>query len=154
MVETHTAGLKEFIYAVVWVSLLFILGRYSEFVLPAFKVISVLFTILLFGLFAFFVLTRYCAVFTYTLKGNYIRVNRRIGHRNKEVEIKLSYIKSISQVNPRIRPTYRMKKYILKNKSDCYIVFENNNKTQCLLFAPSPQMLKKLNKSLKKNRDS
>lgn len=149
MKEIHTAGLREFFYVLFWSVILFVLGRYTEYALPVFKMLSAVFTILIFCVFAFFVITRYSATFTYSLNGNVLRVNRSIGHRNKEIEMKISQIKEISELNPKIRPTYRLKKYILKNKLDCYITYDRGNGTECLLFAPSPQMLKKIKKSLK-----
>ena len=151
MKETHAAGLKEFFISVVWAAILFVMGGSTSYALPVFKIISGIGTFLLFCVFAFFVLTRYSAVFTYSLNENTLRVNRQIGHRNKEVEIRVGKIKSISAVDPQIKPTYRMRKYILRNKRDCYITFENKGKTECLLFCPSDDMLKKIKKASKKD---
>lgn len=151
MKETQAAGLKEFFIALVWAAVLFVLGGSTSYALPVFKIISGIGTFLLFCVFAFFVLTRYSAVFTYSLDGNTLRVNRKIGHRNKEVEIRVGRIKNISAQDPKIRPTYRMKKYILRNKRDCYITYEHGGKTECLLFNPSDEMLKKIKKASKKD---
>ncbi len=151
MKETQAAGFKEFFFALIWVAILFILGSSTGYAISVYKVISGIGTMLLFCVFAFFVLTRYSAVFTYSLEGYTLRVNRKIGKRNKEVEIRAGDIVSISRTDPKIRPTYRMKKYILRNKRDCYIVYNKNGEQACLLFNPSDEMIKKLKKSSKKD---
>lgn len=154
MKETHAAGLKEFFVSIVWAAILFVMGGSTSYALPVFKIISGIITFLLFCVFAFFVLTRYSAVFTYSLNDNVLRINRQIGHRNKEVEIRAGRIKNISSSDPRIKPTYRMRKYILRNKRDCYITFENGGRTECLLFCPSDEMLKKIKKVSKKDGEN
>ena len=151
MKETHSAGLKEFFLSVIWMIIILLLGETTSYALPVYKVISGLSTMIFTGIFVFFVLTRYSAVFTYTLNSGSVKVNRQIGkRRNKEIEIKLNSVCEITTTDPKIKPTYRMKQYILRNKRDCYIVFQNNNERCCLLFTPSDAMLKKLKKSVKK----
>lgn len=150
MKEIHSAGLKEFFIAVIWAAALFTLGSMSSYAVSVYKVISGIGTLLLLCVYAFFVLTRYSAVFTYSLEGQVLRVNRKIGHRNKEVEIRASQIVNISHLDPKLRPTYRMKKYILRNKRDCYVTYKKGGRTECLLFCPSDELLKKLRKTAKK----
>lgn len=151
MTETQSAGFKEFLISLVWAAVLFVMGGSVSYAIPLFKVIGGIGTLLFLCAFAFFVLTRYSAVFTYSLNGCILRVNRMIGHRNKEVEIKLSQIKSISEKDPNIKPTYRMRKYILRNKLDRYIIFSDGGTEKCLLFDPSPELLKKIKKQMKKS---
>lgn len=150
MTETQAAGFKEFLISILWAALLFVAGNSVSYAIPIFKIIGGLFTLFLLCAFAFFVLTRYSAVFTYSLNGYTLRVNRKIGHRNKEIEIKLSQIKEISDSDPKIKPTYRMRKYILRNRLDKYIIFNNGKNDCCLLFNPSQEMLKKIKKQIKK----
>ena len=126
------------------------LGSMSSYAVSVYKVISGIGTLLMLCIYAFLVLTRYSAVFTYSLEGNVLRVNRKIGHRNKEVEIRTSRIADISNIDPKLRPIHRMKKYILRNKRDCYVTYKNGGRTECLLFCPSDELLKKLRKSVKK----
>lgn len=152
MQETHSAGIKEFFLSVIWMIIIFLLGESTSYALPVYKVISGLLTMIFTVIFVFFVLTRYSAVFTYSLNSSSIRVNRKIGRRrNKEIEIKLNYVCEITKTDPKIKPTYRMKQYILRNKRDWYVVFINDDKRCCLLFTPSDEMLKKLKKTVKKS---
>lgn len=150
MSEMQSAGFKEFLISLVWAAALFVMGGSVSYAIPLFKVIGSISTLLLLCAFAFFVLTRYSAVFTYSLNGYILRVNRTIGHRNKEIEIKLSQIKAVSAKDPRIKPTYRMRKYILRNRLDCYITFSDGGTEKCLLFDPSPELLGKIKKQMKK----
>lgn len=149
MTEIQSAGIKEFFVAVFWTLVLFFLGGSASYAMPVYKIISGIMTFFIFCVFAFFVLTRYSAVFTYSLQGNTLRINRKIGKREKEVEIRAGKIKDISFSDPKIKPIYRMRKYILRNKTDCYITFDGKSGTECLLFNPSPQMLKKIKKTMK-----
>lgn len=150
MKEIHSAGLKEFFIALIWAAALFFLGGATSYAVSIYKIINGVGTLLLFCVYAFFVLTRYSAIFTYSLDGYYLKVNRKIGHRNKEIEIRASEITDISRRDPKLRPTYRMKKYILRNKRDCYVTFKKCGKVECLLFCPSDELLKKLKKATKK----
>ena len=154
MKETQSAGIKEFIIALLWAGVLFFLGGSVSYAIPVYKVIGGVGTLLLFCAFAFFVLTRYSAVFTYSLEKNVLRVNRKIGHRNKEVEIRAEEIVSISDKNPKLRPTYRMKKRVLRSRYDCYIVYVHNGTEACLLFNPSNEMIKRIKKEVKKAEKS
>lgn len=86
MEEKRTGGGKEFIFSLLWAVIFMILGQYIIFILPSYKIIGTIITILLFCILGFFVLTRYAAIFTYSIKDDIVRVNRAIGHRNKEVE--------------------------------------------------------------------
>ena len=70
-----------------------------NFILPSYKIIGTIITILLFCILGFFVLTRYAAIFTYSVKDDIVRVNRAIGHRNKEVEFYISDVKSVTRQN-------------------------------------------------------
>lgn len=90
MEEKRTGGGKEFIFSLLWAVIFMILGQYIIFILPSYKIIGTIITILLFCILGFFVLTRYAAIFTYSIKDDIVRVNRAIGHRNKEVEFYIS----------------------------------------------------------------
>ena len=96
MEEKRTGGKKEFLYSVLWAFALLIVGRFIIFALPDYKVIGAVITLLLFCVLGFFVLTRYSAVYTYSLKNTRFRANRKIGHRNKEYEVSLSGVKSVT----------------------------------------------------------
>ncbi len=100
MEEKRTGGGKEFIFSLLWAVIFMILGQYIIFILPSYKIIGTIITILLFCILGFFVLTRYAAIFTYSIKDDIVRVNRAIGHRNKEVEFYISDVKSVTRQKP------------------------------------------------------
>ena len=99
MQECRTGGMREFIFSVIWSVLILFFGRYIIFMLPAYKIAGAIFTVILFCILGFFVLTRYAAVFTYTLKGYNLRINRRIGGRNKELEINCLRLKAFTNTS-------------------------------------------------------
>lgn len=148
--EIQSAGLKEFFIALLWAALLFTLGSMTSYAVSLYKIISGAGTLLLLCVYAFFVLTRYSAVFTYTLEDKRLRVNRKIGHRNKELEIRYRDVLEITDADPRIRRTARMKKYVMRNRRDVYVVYNDKGEKRCLLFCPSAEFLKRFKKAIKK----
>lgn len=146
MEETRTGGTKEFIFSVIWALFLLMLGRLIIFTLPNYKIIGVIITIMMFCLLAYFVLTRYSAVYTYTLKNDILRVNRRIGHRNKEVQIYMTEILSVSRAWPRnvkARASV-MKTSAFSKKRTWYVVYERGGEKGVLEFEPSARMAEKI----------
>ena len=85
MEEKRTGGGKEFIFSLLWAVIFMILGQYIIFYFAKLQNIGTIITILLFCILGFFVLTRYAAIFTYSIKDDIVRVNRAIGHRTKKL---------------------------------------------------------------------
>ena len=100
MEETRTGGGKEFVFSMIWAVVLLFIGKILIEALPNYKIIGTVITILMFCVLGFFVLTRYSAIFTYSLKNDRLRVNRKIGHRNKEVDFAMSSVKSVTKHRP------------------------------------------------------
>ena len=100
----------------------------------------------------FFVLTRYAAIFTYSIKDDIVRVNRAIGHRNKEVEFYISDVKSVTRQKPKKTPKtiYNMRASVFSPKKVWYVVYEKNRIENMLVFEPSQKMAEKI-KSRAKN---
>lgn len=148
MQECRTGGMKEFIFSVIWSVLILFFGRYIIFMLPAYKITGAIFTVILFCILGFFVLTRYAAVFTYTLKGYNLRINRRIGGRNKELEIKLSEAESICKHKPPVhlkrRCIYMMCTSVFSCKKRRYIVYRHGGIHGMIVFEPSREMFRKI----------
>lgn len=148
MSEVRTGGKKEFIYSVLWAVLILFAGKYIIFILPEYKVLGSIATVLMFCILGFFVMTRYAAVFTYSLKGYNLRINRKIGKRNKEIEIKASEIKSISRKRPdnmpRRRDVYKMCASVFSKKKLCYVSYTKNDTDGVLVFEPTEEMIKTL----------
>lgn len=149
MKEIRTGGRKEFIYSVIWAVLLLFVGKIIIQILPTYKMAGGIATVFMFGILGFFVMTRYAAIFTYTLKGHILRINRKIGKRNKEIELKMSEIKSVSNKKPasmpRHRDVYIMCSSVFSKKKRYYIEYKKNNTSYVLVFEPSVEMVEKLN---------
>ena len=152
MEEKRTGGGKEFIFSLLWAVIFMILGQYIIFILPSYKIIGTIITILLFCILGFFVLTRYAAIFTYSIKDDIVRVNRAIGHRNKEVEFYISDVKSVTRQKPQKTPKtiYNMRASVFSPKKVWYVVYEKNRIENMLVFEPSQNMAEKI-KSRAKN---
>lgn len=148
MKEVKTGGGKEFLFSVLWMIFLLFIGRFLTYLLPSYKLFGTLATIAMFGVLGFFVLTRYAAVFTYSLKGYSLRINRTIGKRNKEIEIRISAIKSISKEKPENMPrreyVYNMSSCVFPSKRLWYAEYERNTFREVLIFEPSEEMVNKI----------
>lgn len=147
MEEQRTGGGKEFVFSVVWAIILLGIGRIITSSLPDYKIIGILVTIALYCVLGFFVMTRYAAIYTYTLKNGRFRVNRSIGHRNKELDFALSKVKSVSKTRPNIRAEiYNMRNSVFLKKNVWYIVFEKNGKDTLLVCSISHKMAESIRK--------
>ena len=134
MEEKRTGGGKEFIFSLLWAVIFMILGQYIIFILPSYKIIGTIITILLF------------------CKDDIVRVNRAIGHRNKEVEFYISDVKSVTRQKPQKTPKtiYNMRASVFSPKKVWYVVYEKNRIENMLVFEPSQKMVEKI-KSRAKN---
>lgn len=151
MKETATGGTKEFIYSVIWAIVLLFAGKFIINFMPSYKVAGSIITILMFCVLGFFVMTRYAAVYTYELSGYTLRVNRKIGHRNKEAETKMSDIKYIGREKPQNMPkyVYTMRSSVFPNKRVCYIIYDKNRVEHGLVFEPSDKLMIQIQKLMK-----
>ncbi|MGN0149949.1 MAG: hypothetical protein ACI4C7_06850 [Clostridia bacterium] len=154
MEEKHTAGNKEFFISIVWAIALFVVSQYICAAMPEYKIVGNIFSIILFCILGFFVLTRYCATFTYTIKNGRIRINRMIGRRNKEVDFAISNIKSIScgAVKLNAKNIYNMTTKAFSKKGTCSIVYNRTGIDEAVIIEPSNEMLKQI-KTLMKKKD-
>ena len=86
------------------------------------------------------------------LKDDIVRVNRAIGHRNKEVEFYISDVKSVTRQKPQKTPKtiYNMRASVFSPKKVWYVVYEKNRIENMLVFEPSQKMVEKI-KSRAKN---
>ena len=57
MEEKRTGGGKEFIFSLLWTVIFMILGQYIIFILPSYKIIGTIITILLFCILGFCLVT-------------------------------------------------------------------------------------------------
>lgn len=152
MEEKRSAGGREFFIAIVWSVFLFTVSQYIGSAMETYHIVANLIAIGMFCVLGFFVLTRYCATFTYTVRDGRVRINRLIGHRNKEVDFAVSNIKSICAPNARInvKNTYKMTTKMFSKSGLCLIVFNKQGFDEAVIFEPSREMLQHIKKQIKK----
>ncbi len=154
MSEEVTAGGREFVFAMIWAALLYAVCGVIMSVFSRYFVIGAIISLLIFCVFGFFVLTRYTARFTYTLKDGRLRINRMIGKRNKEIEIPCSAITDTSYGSmPRSFPKrrYNMTKSIISSKRLMYIVYTDADGTLgAAIIQPSSELMQEIEKERKK----
>ena len=150
MEEKRTGGKKEFLYSVLWAVALLVVGRFIIFALPRYKVIGTIITLLMFCALGFFVLTRYSAVYTYSLKNTRFRANRLIGHRNKEYEVALSGVKSVTRKRPKNSPrAQNMRTTVFSKKDLWYILYRKNKRDMLLVCTISNKMAEQIKSGVK-----
>lgn len=158
MSEEITAGGKEFAFAMLWAAGLYmacgLIMSLCKFMLPAYYFAGGIVSIIIFCVFGFFVLTRYCARFTYTIKGGRLRINRMIGKRNKEIELSCSDIVKMSRGGkpagfPK-RP-YNMSKTVFAVKQLLFIEFiAKDGKNTGVIIQPSDRLRKRIERERNK----
>lgn len=151
MEETRTGGGKEFVFSVIWAVILLFIGKLIIAALTNYKLIGMLITILMFCVLGFFVLTRYSAIYTFTLKNDRMTAVRKIGHRYKEVVFSISQVKFVSAHRPAKTPktVYNMKTKVFSQKNIWYIVYEKNRTDNMLVCEISKQMADKIRSRVK-----
>ena len=142
MEEVKTGGGKEFIISVVWVIILLFIGDIIVSALPDYKIIGIIITILMLCVLGFFVLTRYSAVYTYSVKNGRMKVNRKIGYRNKEIEFRVSDVISVTKHRPgvSVNNVYNMHTKIFSKRNIWYIVYRKNTADNMLVCGISKKM--------------
>lgn len=146
MKETCTGGKKEFVIAFFIAAALYFVSEYIKYILPAYKAIGIVVQILLFCILVYFVMTRYSAVYTYELDKSFLRITRKIGHREKQLEIKCRDMNSLTKTPPKGVKIYNMKKTIFSHKSEVYLAFGE----YAVCFMPSREMIEKVKKMINK----
>lgn len=145
MEEQRTGGGREFVFSVIWAAVMLFFGRILTASLPDYKIIGVAATILLYCVLGFFVLTRYAAIYTFTLKNDRVHIVRNIGHRKKEVDFALSQVKSVSRTRPDTRlRAYSMRTSVFSKKDVYYIIYEKNGVQSLLICDISRKMADKI----------
>ena len=154
MKEVRTAGTKEFIYSMLWAVLLLFIGRGVINTLPQYKVAGTIATLISFCFLGFFVMTRYSALFTYEDTGYSLRINRRIGKRNKEIEFRYEDIIYMESTPPSElpKPRYNMCASVFSHRKCSYIIFGYKGNKQTLIYEPSHKFMDSLRQSIKKSK--
>lgn len=151
MEEKRTAGGKEFFISIVWSVFLFTLSQYIGAAMETYHIVANLTGIAMFCILGFFVLTRYCASYTYSVKDGRVHIQRLIGHRSKEVDFAVSNIKSISSGNSSVKAknVCNMTTKMLLKKGTYCIVFNKKGFDEAVIFEPSKEMVKYIKQQIK-----
>ncbi len=153
MSEEITSGGKQFMIVLGWTALLYFACGIIMSAFGPYPFIGGILGVIVFSVFGFFVLTRYAARFTYSLKNGRLRINRTIGKRNKETEFACSDIVRTSYgVKPAgfvVRP-YNMRVSVINTKNCMYIEYRDKEGKLCgVVIEPS----EKLRESIEKERE-
>ena len=140
--ETKKAGLKQFVFVLIWAIIIGTVISYIRFILPVYKVAADIATIAGYAVLGFFTLTRYSAVYTYYADKNILRINRTIGKRNKEAEFSMKEIKTVSKTPPGCKCAHFGIK-VLDRRGRVYITGGKNG-SKSVSADMSPEFYKKL----------
>ncbi len=154
MKEKICAGGKEFFITLLFSAILYIICGMMMALFGNYAFIGGVISILVFCVFGFYVLTRYTARFTYTLKDGRLRVNRMIGKRNKEIDIEISsVIDTIYGIKPTDFPKkpYMMRVSIINAKRSLFIRYKSKDgDIKGLVIEPSEKLRKRIDLERKK----
>ncbi len=148
MTETNKAGIKEAAFAALWAFVIIIVYDFADTALRLYTSrgaeMNMLLTIgaVLAGcVVVYFALTRYAASFTYEAGNKSLRLTRKIGHREKSIEIRYRDIISLSKKRPgnMPKPVYKMRKTVFSDKNIYYMVYKNRSAHETAVFEPSKE---------------
>lgn len=130
---TKKAGIKEFFIALAVIALIGMFGSYISYVLPSYKVIGHITGILLMVIYGYCVLIRYCAVYTYYIGEDYIRITRQIGGRTSEMKYSFGNIYRASEKKPDGVKIKNYTRFVLKKKNVVYIISKVDKNTAVII---------------------
>ena len=130
MKYTVKAGAKEFFFVLVWIGVIALAGDLARYLVPEPPVLKQIVTILLGCVLVYFVYTRYCAEFTYTLGEEGITAKSRIGRRERTAYAEYNTITSVSAEKPEKKPELcdMFVKSIIHSKKRRYISYNNGGR--------------------------
>lgn len=154
MTEEVTAGGKEFLLTVLSAAILYLVCGIIMSAFSNYFAIGGVISLMIFATFGFYILTRYTARFTYSLKNGSLRINRMIGKRNKEIEFDCGKIVSLcygGKPSDFPKRPYYMRKSIFGAKKSLYIQYRDKEDKICgTVIEPSQKLRKKIEKERKK----
>ncbi len=130
---TKKAGTKEFFIALAVIALIGTVGSYIRYVLPAYKVFGHIAGIAAMVCYGYFVLIRYCAVYTYYIGEDYIRITRQVGTRPSEVQYSFTNIYKVSGNRPDGVKIKNYTRFVLRAKNAVYIIPKSDKATAVMI---------------------
>ena len=153
MTEKCTAGIKEAVFAALWAVAILIgydladtaMRLYTSDAFGSNMTLTIA-AILAGCVLVYVVLTRYAAVFIYDADKKSIRLTRKIGHRERAVEVKYKNIISFSKKIPENppKPVHKMKKTVFSNKNAYCLIYKNGSAKETVIFEPSRKLAEKI----------
>ena len=138
MKYTLKAGAREFVFVLIWIAVIALAGDLVKYLIPEPPVLKEIVTILFGCVLVYFVYTRYCAEFTYTLGEDGLTAKSRIGRRERTAYAEYKAISCISDTKPENKPKainmfvrnvipYRKRRYISYNQGANLLVIETDD---------------------------
>ncbi len=127
MKYTLRAGAKEFFFVLICICVIALAGDLVRYLVPEPPMLKEISMILMGCILVYFVYTRYCAEFTYTLGEEGIAAKCRIGRRERAAYAEYNDISCISDTKPEQKPQVCAKfiKSIISSKNRRYISYNN-----------------------------
>lgn len=160
MTEKNAAGFLELVYSVLWAALILAVYDVSDTALrlmsdgapnPGRNLMLTVAAVCAGCVLVYFVMMRYAAVFTYETGEKSVRLSRKVGKREKTVEIKNREIRSISKRKPQNPPktVYNMRKTVFSDKRVYYLIYVKGGREEMAVFEPSEEMAMKISSRVK-----
>ena len=158
MTEKCAAGVKEAIFAVLWAIAILIGYDLADTAMRLYtsdsfasNMMLTVFAIIAGCVLVYFVLTRYAAVFIYDADKKSIHLTRKIGHRERAVEVKYKSIISFSRKIPENppKPVHKMRKTVFSNKNAYCLIYKNGSAKETVIFEPSKRLAEEIQSRMK-----
>lgn len=150
MQQVKKSGIKQFFIAILLIFANMTFFGYVKFLFSSYSVIADILCLISMCILGFFILIRYGAVYTYTADIEKLKINRTIGKRNKEIEIPVKGIISVSNQKPKTEFIKNFSRFLLTNKHTCYVTYEKDRLTSAVIIEADDELLSYLKNVRKK----
>lgn len=154
MREEHSSGIKQFVFVLIWAAFLYIVCGTVMSLFGDYAFVGGIISLFVFCVYGYIVLVHYTARFTYGLKDGILRINRRIGKRNKEIEICCGSITRTAfgeKPSGFAKPMFGMRVSAMSAKRSMYIEFTaNDGSKNSVVIEPSDKLRKRIERERKK----
>lgn len=141
--EERKATVRHFFFALGAAFIAGGIGSVVSYVLPL-RLAGDFLSIALFCVLAYIVLTHYTSVFCYEINGRTVTLTRRIGAREKQIQIKCGAVVSVGKKRPEHAKITNMSVSLLSGKHAVYLTYRQDGSLYAVRFEPSETFLKEL----------
>jgi hypothetical protein len=155
MTEINKSGVKDFFIVLLAIFIAGTIVSAMSYMMPNHKLLANVISIVVFCIIAYFVFTRYTAVFEYKLDDEKLYAQRKIGSKIASFEVKLKDIKDVCF--PKDKPNLPkekidMRRSILSKKRTCYVIYKSGRQKKVFWFEPTPEFVQTLEEGISENR--